>query len=262
MIGISWFFGFNIKPKERAKLLHRYGFERVMTNADKRLNKQNGTIGQQMKLFRKYHLQPSSLHMTYTREELPAFWKTGKLGDRLEKDLIRDVKVAKKYGFHSVVVHITGEYSKIGIQRLERVLDFCQKKNIYLAIENLDNQDLFLKVMENAKHPYLKFCYDAGHHNIWMRDIDILDRYGDKLTALHLHSNNGLVDQHTLSNYGTVNWEYIAQQLAERPTISLDYELLMKYCPEGMTAEDVVKQCAKDAKELESRIAFYRKSVK
>lgn len=259
MIGISWFFGFKIEPEERVKLFKKYGFDCVITNADKKFDNQNSSIKKQIKLFKKYGIKLSSLHMRYDAESLPYFWINDKRGDMLVKTMIQDVKLAKKYGFTCVVVHLKGKYSSLGFERLKRVLKVCEKCDINLALENLStNKDILQKVFKNIKHKNLKFCYDAGHHNIWMKDIDLLEEYGDKLVALHLHSNDGSYDNHTLKKYGNVNWDKVAQKLAKLPEVSLDYELLMVNKPKNLTAEKLLEECMKEAKWLQERIEYYR----
>ena len=78
--GISFYFGFDIRPKLRAKMIKEAGFDCVITNADKRFNRQNGSIAKQVKLFRKNGLKLSSLHMSYKSDELHYFWEEGKFG--------------------------------------------------------------------------------------------------------------------------------------------------------------------------------------
>ena len=258
MIGISWFFGYNIKPETRAKLIKEYGFDCVITNTDKRFNKQNGKIKQQVKLFKKHDIKLSSLHMKYQSKDLAHFWLNGKRGEKLVKDLIDDIKIVKKYNFTCLVVHLKGRYTNIGEERLKRVLKVCEKYNIDLAVENLDNEKAFVKVFENINHPNLKFCYDSGHHNIWIKDIDLLEKYGDKLVAVHLHSNMGKFDSHSLKRYGNIDWDNIAKKLAKLPKVNLDYELLMKDKPKDITFEKVLKECKKEADYLEERIKFYQ----
>lgn len=260
MIGISWFFGYEIEPEERAKLLKKYGFDCVITNADKRFDNQNENLKKQIKIFKKYDIKLSSLHMQYKAVDLPHFWLKDKRGEMLVKSLMKDIKLAKKYGFTCVVVHLNGKYSNIGLERLKRILKVCEKFDIDIALENLcSNKDIFQKVFKNIKHKNLKFCYDAGHHNIWQKDVDLLEKYGDKLVALHLHSNMGTYDNHTLKKYGNVDWENIAMKLAKLPQVNLDYELLMIYKQNNLTAEKVLEECIKEAKWLEQRIDYYRK---
>ena len=258
MIGISWYFGFDINPLERAKLIKENGFDCVITNADKEFDKQNGKFKQQVKLFKEFGLKHSSLHMKYKPCELSKFWQYGKCGDKMQKSIIKDIKLAKKYGFTCVVVHLKGSFSPIGIARLYKVLDVCEKYGIDIAVENLDNEKLFFKVMDTIKHPNLKFCYDSGHHNLWIKNVDILQKYGDRLIALHLHSNMGKYDSHSLSKQGNIDWDKLAQKLATLPQVNLDYELLMKEKPSKMSAQKVLKECITDARYLQERIEFYK----
>ena len=257
MIGISFYFGFNIEPEERVKLLKNHGIDCVITNPEKKLNKQNGSIKTQVELFNKYKIKLSSLHSRYGKFQ-KHFWKRGLIGAYITKRLMQDIKTAHKYGFNSVVVHLQGEFSEVGKNRLLKVLSLCEELNIPLAVENLNNQKLVIDTFNNIEHPYLKFCYDSGHNNLFDPKFDYLSKFGDKLVALHLHDNMGKSDDHTLNVFGTIDWEELAKKLAKLPPINLDYELLMNF-NDGFTAEQVVDTCVKQAKELQFLIDKHRK---
>lgn len=252
--GISFYFGFDLDKKERVNLINKYGFSHFITTADKRRNKQNGTLGWQVRSFKKLGILPSSLHQQYDTDKLHYFWEEGNEGNKQVKMLTRDVKLAKKYGFSCVVVHLFGEYSQIGIDRLKRVLEVCEKLDIPLAIENINCQKLFLEVFKNVKHKYLKFCYDSGHNNVFDSDYDYLAKFEDKLIALHLHDNDGSSDQHTLNQYGNINWEKIARRLQYKKDLVLDYELLLHTKPENLSPQECLEKVKKQADELESMI--------
>lgn len=254
--GISYYFGYDVEPEERVKLIKQYGFDTVIANADKKFDYQNGKFKKQIKLFKKYGLELSSLHMSYNTKDLHYFWEDGKMGDKLTKKLIKDVKLAHKYGFSCVVVHLFGTYSQIGEQRLRKVLKVCEKLNVPLAIENIDCLPVFLETFKHISHPYLKFCYDSGHNNVFNKDYDYLDNFGDKLVALHLHDNNGLSDQHTLEKYGNIDWEKIAYQLADK-NIVLDYEMIMVY-----RENESAIQCLKETKEMADRLEMLIEKAK
>lgn len=250
--GISFYFGFHLKHEESAKMIKEAGFDYVITNADKTFDKQNGTIRKQMKLFKKYGLKVSSLHMRYKTEDLHYFWKEGKEGEKLVKNLIKDIKVAHHYGFSCVVVHLFGEYSEIGEKRLRYVLDKAQQYDVPLAIENIDCPPLFKEVFEKIKHPYMKFCYDSGHNHVFDPDCDYLNLYGDKLVALHLHENMGDNDSHTVSKYGNINWSEIANGLKDKDIV-LDYEMLLVKKGD-LTPEECLKETMQMANDLEKMI--------
>ncbi len=273
--GISFYFGCFCEPKERAKLIKEIGFDFVITSADPSFNYQNGNIKQQIKWFKKAGLKLSSLHNRYKSIELPKFWEEGKVGDKLEKNLVKDVLLAKKYEFKCVVVHLFGKTSDIGYARIDRVLNVCRRKNIPLAIENIDDQPTFVEVMEHYKNePLIRFCYDSGHNHCFDPEFDYLTKYMDKLICLHLHDNLGDIDAHTLNKFGNINWDNIAKKLAKAPEdICLDYELLIsrnlkqnvkpenlkEYVKVGkMSKEQVLKECFKDACELETKILKYK----
>ncbi len=260
--GISFYWGFEQNIEYRAKLLSEIGFDCVITNADKKFNKQNGNIKQQIKLFNKYNLELSSLHMRYNPQDLPYFWTKSLKGKALERDLIKDVKLAHKYGVKNVVVHVKGIPATIGIYRLNRVLKVCERYNINIAIENTENLACFYYVFDNIKHNNLKFCYDAGHANCFHPEIDFLKDFGNSLVCLHLHDNMGKNDYHTLNKYGSINWDKLAQQLAEiNFNGSLDYETLM-VVKGNETIQEVAKEVYEQACELDNLIRKYKSKIK
>lgn len=258
--GISFYFGYSSNYKERVKLIKNAGFECVITSADPDRNKQNGSIRQQVKLFKEYGLKLSSLHMTYLGKELYNFFLDNKIGKKLEKRIIKDLHIAKKYGFSCVVVHLKGEKSDIGFDRIKRILKVCEKIDVPIAVENLENnQNLLIDIFEKFDSPYIKFCYDSGHNNCFDSDFDYLSKYGDKLICVHLHDNMGDRDSHTLNKYGNTDWDKVAEKLSKCKDVNLDYELLM-YQKSDESEEDAVKLCFEQAKELEEKIAKYKES--
>lgn len=273
--GISFHFGYLYDNLEdQVKAIKNAGFDCVITNPDQKFDHENGTIKQQVQLFKKHGLKLSSLHMRYNRHDLPNFWCKNAIGNKLEKQLIQDVKVAHKYGFKCVVVHLRGEPNEIGYNRLRKVLKYCKKYDVPLAIENIGDSRCFKKTFDNIDSDYLKFCYDSGHNHAFDPQVDYLAKYGKKLITLHLHDNFGSnptekqlkglksnkisVDMHTLNKYGNIDWDEIAKKLAEIDyPISLDYEMLMVY-RKNETAEEVLKETYKQACELENKIMTYK----
>lgn len=257
--GISFYFGFESTPEERIKILKEVGFDCVITNADPKFIAQNGSIKQQVKLFKQYNIKLSTLHMQYNSSELPYFWTKGKKGKNMERKLIKDVKLAYKYGFKYVVTHLKGIPSQTGLNRLKRVLRECKKLDICLAVENTESTACFTYALDNIKHENLKFCYDVGHNNCFYPQIDFLDVYGNILVCLHLHDNDGKTDDHTLNKYGTIDWQNVAEKLAKiNYDGNLDYEVMM--IKRGNETElQVAQEVYKQACQLEKMIEKYRK---
>lgn len=260
--GISFYWGFDEDFETRAKILNTIGYDCVITNADPKFNKQNGTIRQQIQVFKQYNLKLSSLHMRYNAKDLPYFWTKSHKGNWMEKRLVKDVKIASKYGFKCVVTHLKGIPAPIGLKRLERILKVCEKYNMPLAIENTENIACFMYTFKNINHKFLKFCYDSGHANCFNPEIDFLSDFGDKLICLHLHDNMGQNDDHTLNKYGSIDWDKLAQKLAKiNYNGSLDYETLM-VVKHNETMLDVAKEVYNQASELEKLIEKYSNNIK
>lgn len=252
--GISFYWGFNENIEQKAKMLKNIGFDGVITSADKKFKNQNGSIKQQVKLFKQNNLKHSSLHMRYNSSQVFDIWKRGHKGRSFCKRLIKDIKIAKKYSFTCVVVHIKGEPNALGFKRLNKILSYCEKLNIPLALENINNQKCFVQIFNKINHKYLKFCYDIGHNNVFDPDFDYLEKYGDKLICLHLHDNRGKKDDHTLKKYGSIDWQTFAKKLKKiNYNGNLDYEMLMNYRT-NENIKDVANEVFIEACELEKLI--------
>ena len=136
----------------------------------------------------------------------------------------------------------------------------ARKLDVPVANENINRPELFVKVMDTINDEYLKFCYDAGHNNVFDPEYDYLSKYGKRLIALHLHDNDGKTDQHTLNKYGTIDWDRIALLLSRCPNVNLDYELLL-YSNRDMSAKQALDECYRQGKELEKLIEEKRTSI-
>lgn len=279
--GICFHFGYIYKDlniEQQVKDIKNAGFNCIIDTADPTFKLENGTNKKRFKLFKKYGLKLSSLHMRYKKEDLPYFWQKSKIGNTIEKNIIKDVKIANKYGFTCVVVHLKGEFTQLGVNRLKNILTYCEKYNIPLALENLNyNSKLLDKVFKTIKSKYLKFCYDVGHNHAFDPEVDYLTKYKNKLITLHLHDNLGKdvpiekykkigydrlsPDMHTLNKYGNINWNDIALKLSKiKQPLNLDYEVLMCY-RKNETATEVLQEVYKQACKLEKLIEKCKKEL-
>ena len=261
--GIVTFFGFEYDKNKMFEDIKNAGFDSYMTSSDKRFFFQSGNLKFQTNKTQELGLYKDSLHSTYKTENLPFFWKKGIKGHCILKGLIKDVKLARKYGFKYLVVHLEGEISDVGIRRMEKLLKVAYRYGIVIAIENLvHNREILDKLFTTFDSPYLMFCFDAGHENCFEGQMGVLEQFAHRLVCLHLHSNDGTRDMHTLNKYGNVNWERIAKVLAGLKNcdeLVLDYELIMRYRTESDTAQSVLKECYNQACELEKMIEKYKK---
>ena len=113
-----------------------------------------------------------------------------------------------------------------------------------LAVENLLKEDDIKYIFSNISHPLLKICYDCGHQNFATPDFDLMKNYGKYVSVLHIHDNNGILDEHKIIGEGTINIENLAKNLSEFPNLTLaseikypneDYRLVIKRNFEALT---------------------------
>jgi len=56
----------------------------------------------------------------------------------------------------------------------------------------------------------LGLCYDSGHDYIWSPSpYKILEKYKERLFAIHLHDNMGQNDDHLAPGEGRINWDIV-----------------------------------------------------
>lgn len=119
-----------------------------------------------------------------------------------------------------------------------KVLPFARKYGIKIAAETLGDApnhgtcclfgytSEFVKAYERICEEgefsdCLASCMDTGHTNKAMRfdnnptPGDAIRQIGKSITALHLHDNNGLTDQHKIPFTGSINWKDVFDALDE-----------------------------------------------
>jgi len=112
----------------------------------------------------------------------------------------------------------------------QAVARLCESAGVRIGLENLPQgvTDDFHALMDRFPANVLGFCYDSGHANI-SKQPELLERYGPRLAALHLHDNRGEKDEHAIPGYGTVDWPRIARALkAAGYAKPVNFELSLK----------------------------------
>ena len=159
-------------------------------------------------------------------------WVKGESCKRYIESMKKQIEVCSKHGVKIAVLHPTsGSPSETvygptehGLKGILEILEEAKRNNVQVALENLDapNYAHFEYLMENVSSDKLKFCYDAGHHNLYYPEKDLLAKYGDRLVAVHLHDNlmdwefgyDFTRDLHFIPGDGKVDYEKICKNIA------------------------------------------------
>ena len=165
---------------------------------------------------RKIGLNIIFAHLGY--QNVNALWKDTKEGDMEEKRFVNDIKTCKEKGFNLVVIHPTAEYenpgmNKIGLDRINRILNIAKENNIKVAFENVELVEYLEYIIKNIDNTNLGICFDVGHCHLFNDDEFNVELFNNKVYTIHLHDNFKEIDEHNLPFDGTINWEKTLRQI-------------------------------------------------
>ena len=146
---------------------------------------------------------------------------TAKETPQIYKDFIYSIDVASKAEVKTIILHLSsGEdapcVSDIGFKRFDDLVEYANKKDVVLAIENqrkLGNLSCILERYE--KTPNVGFCFDNGHEHCFTENIPFLDFYANRVICTHIHDNFGKKsgDVHLLPFDGNYDFEVMMNRL-------------------------------------------------
>ena len=207
------YFGYALSPRDRMRAIRHAGFDGVILLwAD--------YFDSDYKEFPKYSekegLFVENAHAPYMQSN--SIWDDNIVGDEYTTHIIECINDCSGYNIPTLVMHpINGKTplpnTTIGLERFKKIIDSAERSNINIAIENQGNPEYIDYVFKNIHSDRLKFCFDSGHEKYYSPELDLINMYGDKLIALHLHDNNGDEDSHALPYTGKIDWHNISLKL-------------------------------------------------
>lgn len=252
--GIFYWFGYELR--DRYNLIASAGFDNVTLNWSDEFAEDEGPKELMPGLARKAGLYVENIHTDYEGTNL--LWQD-KLGfEDILNRYLSNIDDCYDHQIETMVIHLTTgrnppKMNLLGIERIKHLVEHAEKKNINIALENLRKPEYLDYVFSLVDSDKLKFCYDSGHENCFSKNADLLDKFGDKLIALHLHDNDGSYDQHRIPGEGTVDFKGIAcklKQLNYKGSISLEVtnEFSAKY--KNISIEAFLAEAYKAARKI------------
>lgn len=161
-----------------------------------------------------------------------------------------DLKASKILGAPICVFHPGGTLSNMhatpeemrdnAFKAYQMILPLAEKYGVKIAMETVganhnlnDEIDFFgdfeeffalynrIEAMDNYKYKdYFSCCIDTGHINLAVKHNqpnpgDFIRKMGKRVSCLHLHDNDGYIDQHRMICAGTLNWINVFNALNE-----------------------------------------------
>lgn len=215
-IGMFSWFGYPLPAEERFALIAGAGFRHTSLWWGDQFADAGAPKETQPDMARRAGLSVENIHCDFEGANL--LWEDTPESEAVLSRYAGCVDDCAHYGIPVMVMHLSAGGTppgpnELGVARLSRLIEAAERKNVRVALENVRSAEHLAYVFSRIDSDHLKFCYDSGHENCFTKQGGLLDLYGDRLAALHLHDNDGESDQHALPGEGTVNWGQVMRKL-------------------------------------------------
>lgn len=206
--------GYDVPFEERYKMIKNAGFDCVMLWWSDKFGRGDG-YQQDVRFARDAGLHIENIHAPVHEQNCLSLDNPD--GDRVFHAYLQCIKDCYEYHIAAVVIHLPNDahpINDLGMERLDRIIDEAEKRNVQIAFENLNNIHNLTLVLDTFQSQNAGFCYDSCHHINYAPEEDLLKRYGKRLKALHLQDNGGKHNQHQLPFDGRIDWISVMKKIA------------------------------------------------
>jgi len=134
------------------------------------------------------------------------FGDSNVFGETSRKHLLAEIELSHLCRFERIILHSFGEW-KNSRNFLKQAKEIADQKNVELLLENNAKYEITSpkQMMEASEDTGLKFNLDIGHVRLFSGNdkekcLEYIDQVKDHIAHVHVHTNNGLRDQHTQVN--------------------------------------------------------------
>ncbi len=242
--------GFGAEPAETIRLISEAGLDSFFTGTPDR-----ETLKYFKNLADQYELYYSSLHAPF--KNAAVIWDNTPAGEAAQTEIENSIDSAASVDVPILVVHPFIGFdqhtpTKTGLERFKKLAEHAEKKNIKLAIENVEGEEyLDCLLVGLSDYDSVGFCLDTGHMMCYNHGRDFLSEYGNRLIYTHINDNEGCTypngkifwhdDAHLLPFDGIQNWDKLTKQFKQigyQGPLTLE---LTKASKPGRTANDIYK---------------------
>lgn len=205
--------GYGVSFEERYRLIRHAGFDCVMLWWSDQFGRGDG-YREDARLAANAGLRVENMHAPVHEQNCLSADNLG--GKSVLQAYLQCVEDCAAYHIETVVIHLPDDAYPInwlGMERLKQVICKAEKREVQIAFENLHNIRNLALALDTFESPCVKFCYDSCHHSNYAPETDLLEQYGDRLAAIHLHDNGGKHNQHQLPFDGTIDWTDVMRRI-------------------------------------------------
>lgn len=208
--GIFTWFGYVLPFSEKLRLIKGAGFDSVCIWWGDEFSESDGTKEEQLKSALEMGLRIENAHLPYYGCD--ALWFFDEKGKKCFDFYNESIASAAGAGISRIVMHPfelripLGGNRELFIERLNTLTDTAAGGGAVICLENLADNEAFRGIMGLADSR-LGVCFDSGHNNVASGgDLSLLEEFSERIYAVHLHDNDGKVDQHLLPGEGIIDW--------------------------------------------------------
>lgn len=205
-------YGYSSSSEEKFALIKETGFDGVFLFA-------NDEFLENVNLAKKYQLDIETIHLPF-QNVCNNLWIENEKSTEYVEDIKKWINIASENGIDKVIFHLSQSTNppkptEKGFERLKEIVEVCEKRGVYLALENLRYLDYLNLSLEKIKSDKLICCFDSGHANCFTKNINEYDfmKYKGLIRCLHLHDNNGLKDEHLIPFMGNIDFIKLSKEL-------------------------------------------------
>lgn len=250
MITIFDWFGYELSTKKRYSLIKEAGFDGVLMWWSSGFGR--GAYRHAPEIARQEGLFIENIHGPVMNQH--ALGLNTLEGQDVYTSYIKCIEDCADFSIPTLVLHLPSDdhpINPIGLDRVSKITEMAEKRNVNIAFENLRNLGNLRAVFSHNDSAKLGFCYDSGHHQRHYEDISMLDEFGARLMALHLHDNNGERGQHGLPFDGPIDWEDTMKKIMTTGYLGHTAIEPMNWAYEDMACEEFLEGAYEKAQVLD-----------
>lgn len=198
-------------------------------------------------------LQFDNSHATIPGSEL--LWAKHPRAEQALQNFFQCIDHCASLNIPLLVVHCSPEYEpdfKLGISRMERLVEYASQKAIRIAFENTSSESYLIRTLKHFEGcDTVGFCYDSGHEAFCTPGVRFLPQIGHRLIYTHFNDNYLDGDHHLLPWDGRIDFDRIMGELQDtgyQGTVSME----VSYVPyaKELSAEAFVQKSFETARRI------------
>lgn len=214
MVGIYDCFGYDVSFQKRYQLIKEAGFDSVMLWWSDKFGRGDG-YQNDVQFAREAGLFIENIHAPVHEQNCISL--DNQDGSSVFESYLQCVKDCDKYAVSTMVIHLPNDkypINELGMKRIKTIVAHAEGYNVNVAFENLGNIQNLTLVLDTIHSNNAGFCYDSCHHANYAPDCNLLEKYGERLMAIHLHDTGGKKNQHQLPFDGSIHWEKVMKNIS------------------------------------------------